>query len=80
MLSHLGILGLIDDDEALRDMWINLRKDNDPTLMANFEEFLAKLSRDLHRQEIEKVLFGIYQNGILLPCIIFCIRIMFHDI
>ena len=61
MLGQLGILGLIDDDEALRDMWINLRKDNDPTLMANFEEFLAKLSRDLHRYTrilYEQQLFG----------------------
>ena len=54
MLSELGILGLIDDgDMALKEMWANLKKDKDPALMANFEEFLTKLSKDLHKKTTE---------------------------
>ena len=54
MLSELGILGLVEDDTALRDMWLNLRNENDPNLVANFEQFLNNLSRDLHKKTSEQ--------------------------
>ena len=54
MLSELGILGLVEDDSSLRDMWLNLKTENDPALVANFEEFLGKLSRDLHKKTTEQ--------------------------
>ena len=54
MLSELGILGLVEDDTALRDMWLNLRNENDPNLVANFEQFLNNLSKDLHKKTTEQ--------------------------
>lgn len=57
MLSELGILGLVDDDTALREMWLNLKRENDPDRLSNFEEFLSKLSKDLHRKNTEQEQF-----------------------
>ena len=50
LLTDLGVAGLIDDDTALRSMWINLKRDNDPVLVANFQELLTKLSTDLQKK------------------------------
>ncbi|TRY68944.1 hypothetical protein TCAL_03773 [Tigriopus californicus] len=54
VLSELGLLGLIEDDTSLRSMWLNLKRDNDPVLMTNFEDFLSKLSADLGRKTSDK--------------------------
>lgn len=54
VLSELGLLGLIEDDTSLRSMWLNLKRDNDPVLMTNFEDFLSKLSEDLGRKTSDK--------------------------
>jgi Ras and EF-hand domain-containing protein len=54
-LIELGIMGLVEDDEALRAMWVDLkRRGNDPVLMANFESFLTKLSKDIHQKTSEQ--------------------------
>ena len=57
LLSDLGVLGLVEDDAALRAMWMDLRRSNDPTLMSNFEGFLAKLSKDMQKQTTEQEKF-----------------------
>jgi len=52
--SELGILGLVEDDRALREMWANLRGESDPQMVANFEQFLTDLSKDLLQRSSER--------------------------
>ena len=55
VLSELGLIGVIDDDSALRDMWLGLKRTgNDPVLTNNFEQFLSKLSRDLNKRSTDQ--------------------------
>ncbi len=57
MLSELGILGLVEDDTSLREMWAELRGGGgdavDPELAARFERFLTGLSVDLRKKTTE---------------------------
>ncbi len=54
LLGELGLLGLVDDDQPLRDMWLSLRHDGATADVANFEQLLTQLARDLQAKTSEQ--------------------------
>ncbi|GCB63401.1 hypothetical protein scyTo_0009660 [Scyliorhinus torazame] len=50
MMQHLGASQIFEDQYEVRELWTRLRRDK-PELLANFEQFLSKVST--HIQEVQ---------------------------
>ncbi|KAK3094769.1 hypothetical protein FSP39_005976 [Pinctada imbricata] len=52
MMESLGANKVFEDDSTLRSLWTKIHRD-EPELMANFEDFLYKVTNDIQRSKID---------------------------
>ncbi|XP_028809994.1 ras and EF-hand domain-containing protein homolog isoform X1 [Denticeps clupeoides] len=53
LLESLGAISIFEDPEEVRSLWMQLRRD-EPHLLANFEEFLARVTTQIKEARQEK--------------------------
>ena len=51
-LESLGAKDLYDDEETIMGMWMKLRE-NDPTLLRQFEQFIGKVTQEIRRSKLD---------------------------
>ncbi|NXC12213.1 EFC4B protein, partial [Corythaeola cristata] len=53
LMDRLGAKGILDDESDVKQLWLQLRKD-EPHLLSNFEEFLVRIFSQLQEADNEK--------------------------
>ncbi|XP_009677115.1 EF-hand calcium-binding domain-containing protein 4B isoform X2 [Struthio camelus] len=53
LMDRLGAKKVLEDENDVKQLWLQLRKD-EPHLLSNFEEFLARIFSQLHEADNEK--------------------------
>ncbi|NXY75842.1 EFC4B protein, partial [Glareola pratincola] len=53
LMDRLGAKSVLDDDSDVKQLWLQLRKD-EPHLLSNFEEFLVRIFSQLQEADNEK--------------------------
>jgi Ras and EF-hand domain-containing protein len=51
-LESLGAKDLYDDEETIMGLWMKLRE-NDPTLLRQFEQFIGKITQEIRRSKLD---------------------------
>ena len=51
-LDSLGAKDLYDDEETIMGLWMKLRE-NDPTLLRQFEQFIGKITQEIRRSKLD---------------------------
>ncbi|UJR30236.1 hypothetical protein I4U23_017774 [Adineta vaga] len=51
-LESLGAKDLYDDEETIMGLWMKLRE-NDPTLLRQFEQFIGKVTQEIRRSKLD---------------------------
>ncbi|CAF0852251.1 unnamed protein product [Adineta steineri] len=51
-LESLGAKDLYDDEETIMGLWMKLRE-NDPTLLRQFEQFIGKITEEIRRSKLD---------------------------
>ncbi|CAF1133868.1 unnamed protein product [Adineta ricciae] len=51
-LESLGAKDLYDDEETIMGLWMKLRE-NDPTLLRQFEQFIGKVTEEIRRSKLD---------------------------
>jgi Ras and EF-hand domain-containing protein len=51
-LDALGAKDLYDDEETIMGLWMKLRE-NDPTLLRQFEQFIGKITQEIRRSKLD---------------------------
>lgn len=49
MLCSVGAKSLFDDESTIKALWIRMRKEEEPDVLENFEDFLCKVSKEIKR-------------------------------
>ncbi|XP_014663685.1 PREDICTED: EF-hand calcium-binding domain-containing protein 4B-like [Priapulus caudatus] len=52
LMQHLGGNDILNEEEQIRELWLQLRRD-EPHLLDNFEDFLGRMASLLKRSELE---------------------------
>ncbi|XP_036360471.1 ras and EF-hand domain-containing protein isoform X2 [Octopus sinensis] len=54
MLTTIGAKDVIHDDGSIKhikELWVQLRREDDPVVVENFEDFLSKITKDLKKKQ-----------------------------
>lgn len=51
-LESLGAKDLYDDEETIMALWMKLRE-NDPSLLGQFEQFIGKITEEIRRSKLD---------------------------
>lgn len=53
MLCNVGAKSLFEDESTIKALWIRMRKEEEPEVLENFEDFLCKVAKEIKRTHVD---------------------------